>query len=55
VAQHLRFRDYLRAHPEAATAYQALKIYLAQRFPKDREAYTGGKHDFIRATLNRAE
>jgi len=51
----LRFRDHLRTHPEAAAAYEALKLELAGQFPKDREAYTGGKHDFIRATLNRAE
>ncbi len=51
----LRFRDHLRMHPEAAAAYQALKLKLAAQFPKDREANTGGKHDFIRATLNRAE
>lgn len=53
--KHLRFRNYLRAHPEEAAAYEALKLKLAAQFPKDREAYTGGKHDFIRATLNRAE
>lgn len=51
---HLCFRDHLRAHPEAAAAYQTLKTQLARAFPKDREAYTEGKHDFIRAILNRA-
>lgn len=52
---HLRFRDHLRAHSEAAAAYETLKLELARRFPRDREAYTGGKHTFIRAILNRAE
>lgn len=52
---HLRFRDHLRAHPEAATAYQTLKTQLVRAFPKDRQAHTEGKHDFIRAILNRAE
>lgn len=52
---HLRFRDHLRAHPEALTQYQALKTRLAEQFPKDRNAYTEGKHAFIRAILNRAE
>lgn len=52
---HLRFRDHLRAYPEAAAAYEALKLQLAGRFPEDREAYTNGKHTFVRAILNRAD
>lgn len=51
---HLRFRDYLRRHPNTAAEYAALKQRLAERFPRDREAYTDGKHAFIRAILNRA-
>ena len=46
------FRDYLRAHPEAATRYQTLKTQLAEQFPKNREAYTGGKHAFIQDILS---
>jgi len=53
--KHLLFRDYLCAHPEALTQYQALKTRLAEQFPKDREAYTEGKHAFIQDILNRAE
>jgi GrpB-like predicted nucleotidyltransferase (UPF0157 family) len=32
-------RDYLRAHPDAATAYAEIKRQLARRFPNDAEAY----------------
>jgi GrpB-like predicted nucleotidyltransferase (UPF0157 family) len=47
----LEFRDALRAHPEAATGYEALKRRLARRHPDDVEAYTRGKSDFIAAVL----
>jgi GrpB-like predicted nucleotidyltransferase (UPF0157 family) len=43
----LAFRDYLRAHPEAAAAYEALKRRLATRYRLDREAYTQAKRPFI--------
>jgi GrpB-like predicted nucleotidyltransferase (UPF0157 family) len=32
-------RDYLRSNPEAAKAYEAIKINLAKRFPDDVNAY----------------
>ena len=32
-------RDYLRAHPLAASAYGEIKRQLARRFPNDVEAY----------------
>lgn len=32
-------RDYLRTHPRAAAAYEAIKLALADRFPDDAEAY----------------
>ena len=50
----LIFRDYLRAHPDAAEAYHKLKISLVERFPGDRIAYTEGKTDFVNAILTRA-
>jgi GrpB-like predicted nucleotidyltransferase (UPF0157 family) len=43
----LLFRDYLIEHPEAAAAYQALKIELAARFPRDRLRYAQEKASFI--------
>jgi GrpB-like predicted nucleotidyltransferase (UPF0157 family) len=52
---HLLFRDYLRAHPERASAYGALKLELAGRHPADRIAYTDAKGPFIDETLALAE
>jgi GrpB-like predicted nucleotidyltransferase (UPF0157 family) len=49
----LEFRDHLRAHPETADEYAALKRRLAEELGHDREAYTEAKGDFIRAVLER--
>jgi GrpB-like predicted nucleotidyltransferase (UPF0157 family)/quercetin dioxygenase-like cupin family protein len=49
IDRHLAFRDFLRAHPEAAAEYVALKRRLAATHPNDVAAYTEGKTDFIRA------
>lgn len=51
---HLRFRDHLRAHPEEARAYAALKRELAARYRRDRFRYTEMKSAFIAAALARA-
>lgn len=51
---HIAFRNYLRAHPEAAEEYASLKKSLAQRFRDDREAYVMGKSEFVAAILNLA-
>lgn len=45
--EHLLFRDWLRAHPQAAEEYGKLKRGLAGRFPNDRDAYRAGKVPFI--------
>lgn len=52
--RHLLFRDILRAHPETARAYGALKRELAGRHGADREAYTDAKTAFIAAAIERA-
>lgn len=49
--QRLPFRDYLRAHPDAARRYEALKLSLAETYRDDREAYTEGKEEFVREIL----
>jgi GrpB-like predicted nucleotidyltransferase (UPF0157 family) len=54
VWRRLRFRDHLRAHPEAREAYLALKLDLARRFPEDREAYTEGKQGFVDEIMRQA-
>ncbi len=51
---YLNFRDYLRAKPERAAAYNALKGELAARFPQDRQRYTQGKSGLIDALLEEA-
>jgi GrpB-like predicted nucleotidyltransferase (UPF0157 family) len=51
---HLRFRDYLRAHAATAAAYADLKRTLAQRFGQDIGAYRDAKDDFVRDVLARA-
>jgi GrpB-like predicted nucleotidyltransferase (UPF0157 family) len=50
----LRFRDYLREHPQARVDYAALKRDLATRLASDREAYTDAKTGFVRDVLRRA-
>ena len=46
--RHLAFRDHLRARPEAAAEYEAVKRDLAARFRHDREGYTAAKTAFVR-------
>jgi len=52
--ESLLFRDYLIACPEVAREYADLKRRLAAEFPNDREGYTNGKGEFIRAATSRA-
>jgi len=48
------FRDYLRSHPDAREAYEALKRQLAERHAGDVEAYALAKSDFVIEVLARA-
>ncbi|HTZ76407.1 MAG TPA: GrpB family protein [Stellaceae bacterium] len=50
----LLFRDYLRAHPEAAQAYATLKRNLAAVLKDDIAAYRGAKDDFVAEVMARA-
>lgn len=54
VERHLVFRDYLRAHPEQAAAYEAEKRRAARLHPHDSLAYNGEKNDWIQAAEQRA-
>jgi GrpB-like predicted nucleotidyltransferase (UPF0157 family) len=54
VVNQIAVRDYLRAHPEAAARYGALKRQLAERFPGDIDSYVLGKTDFVLEVLRRA-
>ena len=48
---NLRFRDRLRADPDLAAAYGALKTQLARDHGHDRLAYNEGKSAFITAAI----
>lgn len=48
VERHLRFRDYLRNHPDVAQAYSDLKKDLVKKSPDDIEKYCWGKEDFVK-------
>ena len=52
--QRLAFRDYLRAHPEEAGAYERLKRRLAAEHPTDREAYTDAKTAYVENVMRKA-
>ena len=51
---YLAFRDYLRAHPEAARQFADIKRALAARFPLDREAYINAKSARVQEILGLA-
>jgi len=52
--RHVAFRDFLRAHPDEARCYEALKRELAQWCRGDRVAYNDGKTEFVEAILAKA-
>jgi GrpB-like predicted nucleotidyltransferase (UPF0157 family) len=51
---HLLFRDYLRAHPETASAYGSLKKSLALAFGDDIAGFTNAKHAFVTTVTAKA-
>jgi len=53
--RHLRFRDYLRLHPDVAADYVRLKRRLAVTHRDDRAAYTAAKSEFVEQVLAAAE
>ena len=51
---HLALRDYLRAHPDAAADYGALKRRLANEYTYNIDLYIEGKTSFITTILRLA-
>jgi GrpB-like predicted nucleotidyltransferase (UPF0157 family) len=49
--ERLAFRDALRADPNLAAEYEALKLRLVQEHRNDLDAYTRGKRDFVARVL----
>lgn len=43
----LYFRDYLLAHPDAAQAYEQLKLTLRKEYEHDRDGYTQAKSGLV--------
>jgi GrpB-like predicted nucleotidyltransferase (UPF0157 family) len=52
--RHLIFRDHLRAHPDEAARYEAVKREAARLHPEDRLAYMAGKEAFLLELERRA-
>ena len=52
--ERLLFRDYLRENRGEAARYEQFKRDLAQRFKRDREAYTAGKSEYIKSVMEKA-
>jgi GrpB-like predicted nucleotidyltransferase (UPF0157 family) len=53
-SRHIAVRDFLRAHPDEAARYAALKREVAARNPRDRLAYIDGKNEYVTALEARA-
>ena len=50
----IKFRDYLRAHPEEARRYEDLKKALAEQH-NDHNAYANAKSPYVREIVRRAK
>ena len=49
------FRDFLRAHPNSATAYERVKRQLAALYPDDGESYSELKDPVCDVIMESAE
>jgi len=54
-SNHLNFRNYLNAHPDAAKDYERIKIISAEKHHSDRNAYTNSKDKVLVRLLSEAQ
>lgn len=54
IERHIKFRDWMRTHPEDMQAYAELKHNLAIRFKNNMFSYCLGKEDFVAAIDKKA-
>lgn len=47
ISRYLKFRDWMRSHPDDAKSYAKLKEELAAKFPQDILHYCNGKDAFV--------
>ena len=52
---HIIFRDYLLAHPEAAKEYEQLKLKNQKEFTHDRKGYVNAKNEFVQSIIEKAK
>ena len=52
---HIIFRDYLLAHPEAAKEYEQLKLANAKIYAGDRKGYVAAKTEFVRNIVEKVK
>ena len=50
----LYFRDYLIEHPDAAKAYEELKLRLWKKYEHNRDAYTNAKTELVKEYTEKA-
>ena len=51
---YIKFRDYMRNHPDARDEYESLKRALASKYADDRKSYTAAKADYINNIIKKA-
>jgi GrpB-like predicted nucleotidyltransferase (UPF0157 family) len=55
IARHLKFRDYMNAHPDEAGQYEKLKKELADKYKYNPTEYNDGKDAFIKEIDRKAK
>ncbi len=55
IKRHVNFRDYVINHPDAARAYAALKMKLAEQFTDNMNAYVFGKDKLVQEIDTKAK